>query len=525
MLNLILLPAAAAVTAIAFAALAVIWAATRRLEPDAEPEIPRAVFLMDDLRIVDATEAGRDYLDALTPSGTEGAGRVLFADLARRFTGLSEARLHLAEGARERLTSRDGTGTLLIEREGSRLRLTLSDAADEAVSLDRGSHSRLLRELDEMRTISNGLPHALWRQDADGRITWVNRAYLDLAEALTDTDRAVWPPQPLFDLTQLRKIEPNGDGLRRTRIDDPQTPETAHWFEVHLEDGPQGTFGAALPADTLVKAERSLQTFVQTLSQTFAQLSVGLAVFDRGGRLAMFNPALGDLTTLPIDVLLSRPTLGTFLDQLRARSMMPEPKDYRSWRDRIADLERTAKDGTYAEMWHLPSQQTWRVTGRPQPDGAVALLIEDISAEMGLTRRFRAEVAMSQSVLDSLDEALVVFDRAGNAVLSNAAYDALWETDTAESFAQLGADEALAVWMKASVPSPVWGDARVFIAHDLERADWSGEVRLLDGRGLTCHFRPLAGGATLVRFEERRAARQPLLPPPATLAVQERLKA
>jgi len=33
-----------------------------------------------------------------------------------------------------------------------------------------------------------------------------------------------------------------------------------------------------------------------------------------------------------------------------------------------------------------------------------------------------------------------------------------------------------------------------------ERAEWSAEVRLVDGRLLTCRFSPLAGGSTLAGF-------------------------
>ena len=62
--------------------------------------------------------------------------------------------------------------------------------------------------------------------------------------------------------------------------------------------------------------------------------------------------------------------------------MMPEPKDYRSWRQQMSDLEAAAQNGTYEETWALPTGQTYRVTGRPHPDGAVALLFEDISAEV-----------------------------------------------------------------------------------------------------------------------------------------------
>jgi PAS domain-containing protein len=98
----------------------------------------------------------------------------------------------------------------------------------------------------------------------------------------------------------------------------------------------------ALAADKAVQAETALREFMQTLTKTFADLPIGLAIFDRSRCLQMFNPALTDLTTLPPEMLIARPTLNAFLDAMRARSMIPEPRDYRSWRKQLARLEEEA---------------------------------------------------------------------------------------------------------------------------------------------------------------------------------------
>ena len=76
----------------------------------------------------------------------------------------------------------------------------------------------------------------------------------------------------------------------------------------------------------LFPQKRPQRDFVQTLTKTFAQLSVGLAIFDADRRPVLFNPALGDLSLLPADFLIARPTLFSFLDRLRDNRMIPEPK-------------------------------------------------------------------------------------------------------------------------------------------------------------------------------------------------------
>lgn len=74
------------------------------------------------------------------------------------------------------------------------------------------------------------------------------------------------------------------------------------------------------------------KNFVQTLTKTFATLSIGLVIFDRNRQLMLFNPALIDLTTLPADFLSARPNLLTVFDKLRDNQIMPEPK-------KLCDLE------------------------------------------------------------------------------------------------------------------------------------------------------------------------------------------
>ena len=65
-------------------------------------------------------------------------------------------------------------------------------------------------------------------------------------------------------------------------------------------------------------------------------------------------------------------------------------------------LESAAAEGNYHETWLLPNGQTFRVTGKPHPNGAVAFLMEDISDETSLTRKFSSQIDTSAAVIDNL---------------------------------------------------------------------------------------------------------------------------
>ncbi len=466
------------------------------------------MFLFEGEHLVDASREGAALLSSSHRTGTEWAH---LAGLLQppRFPGLKDWIRDLADMGEMSLTSSDGTSRIDAEWHHGVARLNLVDAETAAgqVELDRHSLTAMRHELDTLRATAEHVPYMVWRESEDGMITWANRAYLDMAEAMEPSGEAPpWPPRPIFDRPpRLAAVEDRkADEPRRVALSLPGD-DTRHWFDIHQEQlGEETLFTAAPPADKVVRAETALSEFVTTLTKTFAHLPIGLAIFDRERRLALFNPALTDLTALPITFLVAKPTLFAFLDSLREKRMMPEPKDYKSWRQQMSELEAQAVDGTYEETWALPTGQTYRVTGRPHPDGAVAFLFEDITAEISLTRRFRSELEMGQSALDCLDEAVAVF-RPGSGVLamSNAAYADIWggNDPPSTSFEDMTITEASINWQRLSAPTPVWDKLRRFVVSPGDREEWTASVALKDGRVVDCRFAPpMARGATLAAF-------------------------
>ncbi|MBK5947286.1 hypothetical protein CCR83_12745 [Rhodobacter veldkampii DSM 11550] len=471
----------------------------RRASAAERPPLEETVFLFDDQLLIDATPPARALLEAAAVSGSDWAR--LLAFLSPRFGDVSADMASLADRGRVELVSRSDAETaaplrLLAEDVNGLARITLIDpeAEGSGVLVDGLSQRAMEDELAQLRATVDALPALAWREGPDGAVTWANRAYLlhsDAIEAADDT--MVWPLPRLFDLPPGPATAP-----RRCRLGD--EGEHPAWFDCYSVGPDHEGLHFALPADAAVRAERSLREFVQTLSKTFADLPIGLAVFDRQRLLQMFNPALVDLMQLGPDFLSARPTLYAFLDRLRETRMMPEPRDYRSWRQQMTELEQAASAGYHAETWSLSGGQTYRVTGRPHPGGAVAFLFEDISAEVSLTRRFRAELELGQEVLDALEEAVAVFLPSGDLVNSNAAYARLWGVDPSSTLGRVTVLDAARVWHDQCRPTPIWAEARDFVVRLGDRAAWFAGAELTDGRTLSCRFVPLSGGATLAGF-------------------------
>lgn len=456
-----------------------------------------AVLIFDGERLVDATAAGRALLAAIP--GRRPPWRRLVAFMSPRFPGFEAAMRELPQSGRFRLEL-GGTRPLavLAECQGGLTRITLCDGRSDPLrtAIDPLSQAAQEEELELLRRLADHSPGPAWRERPDGAVIWANRAYLDLA--LPETGEGGELPWPLPTLFAA------GSAGRQPAL--APLDGAARWFD--LARFPFGTdqLVVALPADAAVRAEASLRSFIQTLTKTFAHLRLGLAIFDRERTLALFNPALLELTGLSPEFLSSRPSFFSVLDAMRERRTIPEPKDYKSWRRDMAAAERAATTGEFEDTWTLPSGRTYRVTGRPHPDSAIAFLIEDITDEMTLTRRFRAELDLSQSVLDALEEAVAVFSAAGLLILSNTAYARLWGDDPAETLARTRIGEAAALWQARTAPDTLWSRVAEFVGSIGPRAAWAAETQLIDGRLLACRFAPIADGATLVGFCPRPVA-------------------
>ena len=385
---------------------------------------------------------------------------------------------------------------LAVTRKGDFTRVSLRQG-DCAPAAQAQRYKAIKRELEDLRRASDTTSHAIWQVDAEGIVTWYNAAYKDLYKKLHDSEPV--DTSPVFDTTN--DIDPKRGHQRvcaSSRDDDQKD-----WYDISAVSVGDMTVFHAIDVNAVVKSEIAQRNFVQTLAKTFAQLSIGLAIFDRNGQLALFNPALIDLTELPADFLSGRPTLLSFFDRIRENRRMPEPKNYLSWRQEIAEVIAAATDGRYQETWTLETGQTYRVRGRPHPDGAIAFLIEDISAEVSLTRNFRAELELGQSLMDTFDEALAVFSSTGVLTFCNLAYRKLWGLDPDNSFADVTINDSVKAWKKQCAPGAQWDALTDFVLDFGQKTTWEMPAQLMHGReALKCTVSRISSGATIVRFEK-----------------------
>ena len=457
------------------------------------------IFLFDGEALVDCTPGGRAVLAGSLSNGT--AWQRLMAHLASPFPLIEHHLEKLSEMGVVTLEGEDREGQPLMLRAElrgglTRILLTVEAEAGDSTIADPLAHRAMTEELSSLRGMMTHAPMLAWRERADGAITWANTLYvLKVAESLPKGHELTWPLPHLFDPVAATQ----GAKGQRQKLTSPDG--STKWFELSVIEEGGDRKHYALACDAAVAAENTLRDLMQTLTKTFAHLSVGLAVFDSKRQLQMFNPALLDLTGLAPDFLSSRPTVLSMLDAMRDNNMVPEPKDYRRWRQQLIEMEGAGSTGIYSEVWTLAGGQTYRVVGRPHSNGSLALMFDDISTEVSRSRRYRADLELGQSVVDAMEESIAVFSETGHLVMTNRAYASLWGEDPSTSLVEVGIRSAITGWADRCAPSPIWKDVQDFVATIGDRDQWSADLRMDDGRALRCRLVPLDGGATMIGFK------------------------
>ena len=424
----------------------------------------------------------------------------IHAALSLRFPTLSPEFSEALKQAPATIPSRinpGDTGMLELQRFGNRLRLSIKQSTGSDLL---ARYHLSMQENASLRAVSvayANAPFAAWTLDSLGNRVWQNAIY-------TRPQQEVLGSLPNRPDAVVIEVDPalltNQKTQRVSRPDDTEFGEC--WYEVSMrEAGGFRTF-FAVEVTTLVRAERAQRNFVQTLTKTFAQLGTGLAIFNRDRQLILFNPALIELTNMSAEFLSSRPSLVAFFDWLREARFMPEPRDYDEWRDKLTELTEAAAQGTFSELWSLPNGLSFRVFGRPHPDGAIAFLFEDVTAELSLTRNFVKELEINHSLLNSISQSVAVFTSEGDLLFVNDPFRKLWGVEDNSSIAPTSVDKAVAIWSAQCLSTPEWEVIKAVLKDPHRAGVEAGRMTMKKGPELSFMVGRLAKGAAYISFDQ-----------------------
>ncbi len=184
------------------------------------------------------------------------------------------------------------------------------------------------------------------------------------------------------------------------------------------------------------------------------------------------------------------------MDRLRDTQVLPEPKDYASWRQTFRQIERSAMQDDFREDWDLPDGRTLRVIGRPHPSGTVVFLFEDVTNALAMERQFRSKICKLQDIINATSIGVIAFNRTGAVTFQNDAFKdgiiAAQDCKTTQDFSNL--------MQGIFIATPTWGDLREYVENTQDRTPWYADIETKDGDLVIVNFEPMHTGDTLCEF-------------------------
>lgn len=369
--------------------------------------------------------------------------------------------------------------------------------------------ARLKQDVEELRstnslfvTLLDSVPYPVWRRDANGSVSWTNKAYQGLVskDALRKSGgRQPGQPVELFG-TQARDLidkKRHASGLFEDKVATVIDGDR-RVFDVLDVTANGATAGMARDISELEALKEEYERTLRSQSETLNQLTTAVAIFDSGQKLRSFNNAFQKLWDLDIPFLESAPEHGHVLDRLRTNGKLPEQPEWRRWREQVLSVYRAPEGGE--DWWHLPDGKTLRVLANPQPKGGAIIVFENMTEKFDLETRYNTLIRVQGETLDNLAEGVAVFGSDGKIRLSNPAFAGLWNLPS-EMVKEGVHIAAIRAACKDKVPDAIWGG---FVAtatgFDDARESRQGQFELNSGAVLAYAQVPLPKGQTMLTF-------------------------
>ena len=288
---------------------------------------------------------------------------------------------------------------------GGRAVLRFRDVAGHRDEVARilAQHQRLAREVRASRALLDALPIPVWLRSKDGRLTWVNNAYVRAVEARSR--REVHERQiELLEQRQRRaaaRVLARGESYRVRLpliVGGERKPH-----DVTVLPFEDATAAAAVDVMALEKTQGEIERQTVPYDRTLDRVATAVAIFNAQQQLVFFNEAYRKLWQLDDEWLKTRPTEGAVLDRLRELGRLPQVVNYSEWKSKILSSygDGTAEDDT----WLLPDGRTLQVLAEKRSDGGVTYLFVDETERLALERDYNVLIGVQRETLDSLKEA------------------------------------------------------------------------------------------------------------------------
>jgi signal transduction histidine kinase len=365
--------------------------------------------------------------------------------------------------------------------------------------------ARTLTELDAMRAMLDAISNPSWMRNSDGKLVWVNKAYVRAVEAKDASDALLRGTELLERPTRDASASAREKGtVWRGRAPAVVAGERRMF---NITDVPADFLSVGMASDiSEVEAmHATLDSQMRSHSRTLDQLPTAVAIFDRSKRLVFHNAAYRQLWSLDQAFVDHNPSDSEILDRLRAAGLLEEQADFRGWKENLFAAYQALE--TTEQVWYLPDGRNLRVVINPNPQGGVTYLFDDVTERFHLESKFNAATRVQGETLDTLNEGVAVFGTDGRLKLFNPAFARIWRLDPGLLNDKPHIDRVAELCAPRCPDEATWEELRTIVA-GLPDHRTGVECRLScrDGTVLDCAAAPLPDGATLLTFTDKTAS-------------------
>ena len=293
-------------------------------------------------------------------------------------------------------------------------------------------------QVNKLENMIDGLNYPLWLRDENLNLIAINKKYLEYS-GLNNKNEVINQGIELSNNNGdpvAKKVAAAAQKNKKLQRKAFKMVRNGALYNYEIQENPYfigdtldkiGTVGYLADNTELEQLKRSFKANQNSHLEILGTLGTAFAIFDGHTDLFFYNNAFRDLWGLDNEFLEKTPSYLQFLETIREHKMLPPVPDFKAYKEDelsvFGGLWETRED-----LLHLPDGRAVRRFRTPHPNGVI-FAFEDVSDRLATMRRLNELTALQQTILDNLNDSVVIFGANQRLKSYNRAYLKLWSLD------------------------------------------------------------------------------------------------